>query len=584
MAAGASLLAIAILWPAPARDTVREAAIEACRALAARLRSDAGVARANTAVAALQEAFFATPHRPTGLSTTARTVVRLVDELRWLNDILAGSAPRSDTGPRACAVKDAAASVLDCSADLLDVPGRSADRFRAALAALREALDELERDTTMKLPAVGASHKERMRGIVSSLDPSFRAQESSYVVLQIARNVHLAATAERRGWVDRFLGRQPAGLPSRRSAAQERAGAHVERHSVWLQNSVRGAAGLGLAVLVADLSGVQHGFWVVFGTLSVLRSNALSTGQDVLRGLAGTTAGFVVGAVLVSLIGTDTTLLWALLPVAVLLAGLAPAAFSFAAGQAAFTLTLLILFNLLQPAGWRIGLVRIEDVVLGSGVSLVVGLLFWPRGAAAALRVALADAYAGSAGYLARAVEFGTSLCDSVAAPAPAPIAEAVDAAAASRRLDYAFRGYLAERGAKPVPLSAVTTLVTGVAGLRLAADAVLDLWEGEAAAGGDRGAARRGILTSAGQMTAWYGGFAASLVGRAAVPEPRSRDALADELLVEAVSQDLRSPDGQATSTGVRMIWTGDHLDAARRLQRSLVGPARATVTRPGP
>src|SRR5205823_117801 len=111
----------------------------------------------------------------------------------------------------------------------------------------------------------------------------------------------------------------------------------------------------------------------------------LNTGQSVVRGLLGTAAGFIVGAALVALIGTNTTLLWFLLPAAVLLAGLAPAVVSFAAGQAAFTLTLLILFNILQPEGWRIGLVRIEDVALGFAASLLVGLLFWPRGAAAVL-------------------------------------------------------------------------------------------------------------------------------------------------------------------------------------------------------
>ena len=171
----------------------------------------------------------------------------------------------------------------------------------------------------------------------------------------------------------------------------------MQRHSIWLHNSLRGAAGLALAVLVADLSSVSHGFWVIFGTLSVLRSNALSTGQNVVRALLGTTAGFLVGAGLVLAIGTNTAVLWALLPFVILLAGLAPAAISFAAGQASFTLTLLILFNILAPAGWRIGIVRIEDVALGGAVSLVVGLLFWPRGAAAALGTALADAYRSSA-------------------------------------------------------------------------------------------------------------------------------------------------------------------------------------------
>src|SRR6202035_4454305 len=136
--------------------------------------------------------------------------------------------------------------------------------------------------------------------------------------------------AERRSWQERWLGHQPEGVPGTLSAARERITSYLEPHSVWLHNSLRGAAGLGLAVLVAKLTGVQHSFWVVLGTLSVLRSNALSTGQNVVRGLLGTTAGFIVGAALVALIGTDTTLLWLLLPPAVLFAGLAPAAISFA--------------------------------------------------------------------------------------------------------------------------------------------------------------------------------------------------------------------------------------------------------------
>ena len=60
----------------------------------------------------------------------------------------------------------------------------------------------------------------------------------------------------------------------------ERMTSYLEPHSVWLHNSLRGAAGLGLAVLAARLTGVQHAFWVVLGALSVLRSNALNTGQD----------------------------------------------------------------------------------------------------------------------------------------------------------------------------------------------------------------------------------------------------------------------------------------------------------------
>jgi uncharacterized membrane protein YccC len=582
MAAAASLLAISLLWPAPARNPLRTAAIEACRALGERLRSevafirsgasaehDAAVARAGQAVDALQQVFFATPYRPTGLSTAARAVIRLVDELRWLNDIIVQAAPRRHATAAhtpVCDVKLAAALVLERCAEALDDPQASLAALEAAETALAARLDELERDYVL---VAGDG--------VSALNPSFRAQELSFVVSQVAQNVAFAAAADRRSWVERLLGRRPQGLAGPLAAAQERAGAHAERHSVWLQNSVRGAVALGLAVLVAELSGVQHAFWVVLGTLSVLRSNALGTGQNALRGLVGTTVGFAVGAVLVALIGTNTTLLWVLLPPAVLFAGLAPAAISFAAGQAAFTVALLILFNLIAPEGWQIGLVRIEDVALGSGVSLVVGLLVWPRGAAAALDAALADAYADGARYLARAVEFGIGRCDASGGAVEAPAAEAMRAAAASRRLDDAFRGFLAERGEKPVTLAELTTLVTGVAGLRLAGDAVLDLWQGAQDGDGDRAAARAALRARSDVTVGWYDRFAASLIGRAPVPAPLAHDDSADARLLDAVRDDLVAADGRATATAVRMIWTGDHLDAARRLQRSLVGPAQA-------
>jgi hypothetical protein len=371
-------------------------------------------------------------------------------------------------------------------------------------------------------------------------------------------------------------------LPNTVLAVRLRAGSHLESHSVWLHNSLRGAIGLGLAVLVARLTGVQHSFWVVLGTLSVLRSNALNTGQNVVRGLVGTVAGFAIGAGILAFIGTNATLLWLLLPVAILLAGVAPAVISFAAGQAGFTLVLVILFNIVQPAGWRVGLLRVEDIAIGCAVSLLVGALFWPRGAAGALGVALTEAYQDSAAYLAGAVEFGVGGADGGVPSRQAPTSEANRSAAAARRLDDAFRSYLAERGAKPVPLAEVTALVTGVVGLRLAGDAAVDLWQqDEAGAGGDRSRASRELLATTATVVDWYRDLALSLTGRAEVPAPLPRDEDADQRLVDAVRHDLLGEDGRASAVAVRMIWTGDHLDAARRFQVALVGPARTASER---
>ncbi len=605
MSAAVSLLAISLLWPSPERNPVRTAAVAACRALGARLRADVdyvlsgydpalesahmdAAAEADRSIESLQDTFFALPYTPTGLSTAARTIVRLVEELRWLNTVALRTVPKKHqaANPNTLAVKRASASILDMVADLLADPGGPVERLdslRGSVDALHEALAELERTATYVLPAQTAAEcrpdDDRARVMITALDPSFRAQELSFVISQIAENAEFAVAAERRSWIRRWLGRPPRGHSGPLAAASRRAGAHAERDSVWLQNSLRGAAALGLAVLVADLTGAEHAFWVVFGTLSVLRSNALSTGQNIVRALLGTTAGFIVGGALVVLIGTDSTVLWILLPFAVLLAGLAPAAVSYAAGQAAFTLTLLILFNILQPAGAQIGVIRIEDIALGSAVSLAVGLLFWPRGAAGALGRALADAYVDSANYLASAVAYGSGRCDA-SGPSPyLPTEQAVQASAAAQRLDETFRTYLSERGTKRLPIAEVTGLVTGVAGLRMAAEAVLELWRGDRGDGGNRAPARRELLAQSALMTGWYDRFAASLTGRISVPEPMTRDDSADDLLVETVGRDLRAADGESTATGVRVIWTSDHLDAARRLQDTIVAPARAAM-----
>jgi hypothetical protein len=596
------VVAIALLWPAPTRDPLRSRAIVACRALAERLRADVAyilggvealseaehddlVKRTDEAVLALYRTFLATPYRPTGLGTAARSVVRLVDELRWLHAIVGLIVPRPtgvSANPIACPVRSAVALVLERCAEVLSAPGESPEPLNTALEALHRSLAEMESRATAELPigefvsssnAVEVDH--RVGEFVTALDPTFRAQELTFAASQVGANVALASAAERRSWIDRLLGRQPEGLSRTLTAARERATSYVDRHSVWLHNSLRGAAALGAAVLVANLTGVAHSFWVVLGTLSVLRSNALNTGQNVVKGILGTAVGVAVGGALVWLIGTDSTLLWCLLPLAILVAGFAPAAISFAAGQGAFTVTLVILYNIIQPAGWRIGLVRIEDIAIGCVVSLGVGLLFWPRGAAAALGTALSEAYEESARYLAGAVDFAMGRCDLGAPRRQAPEAEAARAASASRRLDDTFRGYLAERGSKPIPLAEVTSLVTGTAALRLAGDAVLDLWQRDEADAGDRAGARREIVASTKRLAGWYEEFAGSLSDRGAMPEPLAHDLAADRRLLDAVGHDLRGDDGRATSTAVRMIWTSDHLDAARRLQATLVGPA---------
>lgn len=618
MAGGASLVAIVLLWPAPAREPLRAPTIAACRLTARRLRAETGCVRssfdprrleerraaaaeATKAVADLQNAFFRTPYRPTGLTASTRVLVRLVDQVIWLQSISDRMPTEDRRGPTdevVTRVKLAAADVLDRVADVLETGSSAGPELTGSLDRLRGARAEMERLTTETLPvqhsaamlaaAAGAGPAQAAADFVAELMPSFQAQELTSAVVAIAATAEAVLAELARTDLQRLTGRRiPDAVGSPFSSARERAAAHLEVHSVWLRNSVRGAAAIALAVWVIDASNVQHAFWVVLGALGVLRSNALTTGQNAVRAIVGTAVGIVVGGVLVYFVGAHMSVLWVLLPVAVFFGGIAPSVISFAAGQAGFTATVLILYNLIEPAGWQIGIVRVEDVVIGCGVSLLVGLLFWPRGATFTLSRSLSEALSDGANYLGKAVDYGVSRCDRIPVPASLPASEARRAAAASRRLDDAFRTYLAERGTKRLPLSDLTTMVNAVAELRLTADAVLGLWSSVGhRPEGDRAQARQEVRGTAERMTDWFAQAAGALVGVDGPPQPASPDAAAGTRLVAALGRDLEGDSERGAAAAVRMIWTAQHVETARYLEAGVAGPVwkiHADLTRSG-
>jgi uncharacterized membrane protein YccC len=575
-----AILAVALIWPAESSDPLRQQAGETCRRIAVRLRGQAtaamdrssadartedpdSAAAAQAAMNKLKQTFRRTPYRPTTLSTGGRAMVRMIDELDWVSivaDQYGSAVKHAPAVADVAAVWAAAADVLDRCAEVLGLPP-DADS-QAARTALDAALERLE----AAMHVVRHSATIRSQLVLTSCEPSFRGQELSYAVRQVGRNVALLAAAEARSFVDRLLGRTP-DMQSSLGVARFRARSHFNVRSVWLHNSLRSAAALAVAVLVATLLGVQHSFWVVLGVLSVLRSTALNTGQSAVRGLLGTVLGFIVGGAILIGIGTNTVVLWVLLPFALLVAGFAPAAISFLAGQAAFTVVVVMLLNIIHPAGWRVGLVRVEDVAIGCLVSLAVGLVFWPRGAATALGAALSAAYRSSSHYLSRAIDANLT------GRGGAMTAEKDAALADFGRLDDAFRQFLAERGAKHVPLAEASSLVTGTVALRLSADAVVDLWH-DVDGARNLANADRAVVASAEQIERWYDSLAESLsLDGQMPPDPISGKEIGEDRWAAALAADTVPGTEMAA---VRVIWTADHLDAARRQQPKLVQAAR--------
>jgi hypothetical protein len=285
----------------------------------------------------------------------------------------------------------------------------------------------------------------------------------------------------------------------------------------------------------------------VLGTLSVLRTNAASTESTALRALGGTVIGFVVGALLLLGIGTSTPALWAALPIALAVAAYAPGTLPFTFGQAAFTVVVVVLFNLLQPVGWKVGLLRIQDVALGCLVSLVVGVLFWPRGAASVVGDDLSDAFRRGAAYLTQAVDWALG---SRHTPPDAGAA----AVTAGIRLDEALRGFLAEQGAKRLSKEDLWMLVMATMRLRLTAYSLAGLQAPDSVRHGPhRGTAY--VRAALAQATADLGGFyerIAVLVGR-----PVAHQVLLPISVPAFVSLDGNHAD-EAEVTGVRILVNG--------------------------
>jgi uncharacterized membrane protein YccC len=418
--------------------------------------------------------FASTPYRPTGLATTDQGLASVAQLLGWCSTLIADAT--------------------DGHLDLDGAPLCDRELFTAIAAVLRQTGDLLAgQDRTTPLPDVGEMERRRKASATChrSLDRggdyhsvevtarrAIHAQIISIAVRAMVGDALIATrradpgtiAARRRGWY---------GAPAQGTTAERPAAAlsgalrvmarHASVRSVWFLNSLRGSLALAVAVLVADQTGVQHGLWVMLGTLSVLRTNAASTGSTALRALGGTVIGFAAGALLLLGLGTSTPVLWTALPIAIAVAAYAPGALPFAVGQAAFTVAVVVLFNVLQPVGWKLGLLRVQDVAMGCAVSLVVGALFWPRGASSVVGDDLADAFRRGVAYLTQAVDraLGTRR------DAPDTAAAAVTTGI---RLDEALRGYLAEQGAKRLSKEDLWTLVVAAMQLRLTATSLASL------------------------------------------------------------------------------------------------------------
>jgi hypothetical protein len=208
-------------------------------------------------------------------------------------------------------------------------------------------------------------------------------------------------------------------------------------------------------------------------------------------------------------------------------------------------------------------------------VSIVVGLLFWPRGATAALGRALSEAFAANSGYLTDAVDRLTITNREIDCQ---PRQRASHRA--YLRLDDAFRQFLAERGAKVVHVDTVAKLVTGSNRIRLAAFTLSELPRLPPEPGRPElesvtiaGAVLRDSFASSHR---WYQEFAELLTDRRHdLDPPPVQDQTLGDVLQGAFDQARSERRGDGLRKALQMLWADELLETQSAVQADLASSA---------
>jgi uncharacterized membrane protein YccC len=428
----ASVLVIAAkaaILPTATDDPLQTKTVDALEAIIRQIRTG----QPQREVEVLRQAYFTHPRRPDGFRPGRRRLLLVIDAVLRVDEAFGAVAASPDDRLTA----DEEEAVVD-AIELVRTRVDGANR-NEALMEIRVRLEDAR------------EHRER-RSFDEAIDEGWPAH-------QLLRRIL------------RLLDADTAADPSRGRYLLEVLRSHWSWRSAWLRNSARTSLTLLASIAVANVVGAEHAFWVAFGTLAVLRSNAASTARFARQAILGTVIGVVTVEMLLIVLPHAPWLAWVVLPVSLAVMAISPEAAPFMLSQAAFSVAILDLFVLAAPQQPTIGLVRFEDVLLGVGVSASLGWLLWPRGVLTAFRSSVGAAYVAAADYVAAAVRSTTTLTG----PGDTLLRRRA-AVAAGRRLDDAFREMLLERGNPDLSTAELIRLIVVPTTARETADSILDL------------------------------------------------------------------------------------------------------------
>jgi uncharacterized membrane protein YccC len=133
---------------------------------------------------------------------------------------------------------------------------------------------------------------------------------------------------------------------------------------------------IGVAAVASEVLPLQRSYWVVLTVAIVVKPDNGSVFARALQRGAGTIVGVVLGAVILAAVPYGP---WLLVPIALLAAGQPYGRLrNFGLGATFMTPVVVLLIDLLAPAGWRLPVERLADTLLGCAIVLLVGYAPWP--------------------------------------------------------------------------------------------------------------------------------------------------------------------------------------------------------------
>ena len=391
IALSVGVVATLLVFPRRSLRPITHACAAALRALAdLQARRAAGEPPDREALRSAREgiraAYLGNPFRSTGLHRSDRALLVLVGQLQTLlTGILRADSDDSVSMelPPSGELTEASSTALAQLADAIEsgTGTPSSEPVADLWLAQWESAIQL-----VASPASG-SDVDRLRTVADAFPTRLLALATIRLTILGRRMLQLP---------DEDFSRYPIAVPQPPDSPPWRQlRAQFTLASPWLRTALRTGAALATAAAVVEIVGVSHGFWVLLGALAVLRSDTSQTLRTSLAALGGTFLGAIIGGGLLLVLAPDRWIYASLVVVTVFVAVYAQGTLGLVTSQAVFSIYVIVVFTYVDwPPDLATAAARVEDILIGIVVSLVIAVLLWPRGIYAGLGSNVVDAIA----------------------------------------------------------------------------------------------------------------------------------------------------------------------------------------------